>query len=294
MNESDPAMGGVSSSVGSAAPVVIPWARAIRFPGAAGAVPCSSVHPILLESSSRISALIDVLALAGGLLAFEFSAGLVIGILKPEAFPSNGASDEGPPDSGLLLPVLAIRALVTVLIVAVILRKRRQPITSLGVMGKGVFLDTLIGVTAVPFCYLSMMAATLLTFWMFPEMSDQMEENARKIMNLVPRLRPIEFVGFAFLVGFYEELIFRGFWMTRLRRATSSWTISALLTTALFAGLHAFDQTLVAVMNVTILSLLFSALTMLRRSLLPAITAHALFDLSQFLYLLYRAGDSWK
>jgi hypothetical protein len=48
-----------------------------------------------------------------------------------------------------------------------------------------------------------------------------------------------------------------------------------------------------ALVVVAILSLVFSLATIWRRSIIPAIIAHALFDLSQLLLLYVQAGDSW-
>ena len=116
---------------------------------------------------------------------------------------------------------------------------------------------------------------------------------AERIIQMVPRLRPLGFAGVALVISIYEELLFRGFLMTRLRRGTGSWTLAVVLSTAVFTALHAFDQTASALVAVTILSLVFSGVTIWRRSIIPAIVAHALFDLSQFLLLNLQAGDSW-
>jgi len=106
-------------------------------------------------------------------------------------------------------------------------------------------------------------------------------------------LRPAEFVPLTAMIGIYEELVFRGFLMTRLRRGTGSWAVAVALSTVIFTSLHAFDQTHSALVVVAILSLVFSLATIWRRSIIPAIIAHALFDLSQLLLLYVQAGDSW-
>ena len=81
--------------------------------------------------------------------------------------------------------------------------------------------------------------------------------------------------------------------MTRLRRTTGSWTLAVLISTAVFTGLHAIEQTLPALLLITILSLVFSVVTIWRKSIIPAVVAHALFDFSQFLLMSLTAGDSW-
>jgi len=54
------------------------------------------------------------------------------------------------------------------------------------------------------------------------------------------------------------------------------------------------DQVPLALVAVTLLSLVFSVLTIWRRSIVPAIWAHAMFDWSQFMLLYYSAGDAWQ
>ena len=61
----------------------------------------------------------------------------------------------------------------------------------------------------------------------------------------------------------------------------------------IFTVLHAGDQELAALGPITILALVFSVMTIWRKSIVPAIVAHFLFDWSQFLFLYYSAGDNW-
>jgi membrane protease YdiL (CAAX protease family) len=120
-----------------------------------------------------------------------------------------------------------------------------------------------------------------------------MDENVERILELIPNMSLLVFGGVALVIGLYEELLFRGFLMPRLRRWTGSWTIAVLISTALFTALHAFDQTTGALVPIGILSLVFSLVTIWRRSIVPAIIGHFLFDWSQFIGLYVIAGDRW-
>lgn len=193
----------------------------------------------------------------------------------------------------LLLPTLTIRAAGSIAIIAMILAYRRQSAASVGLSRRGLALNCLIGVGATVVAYGLIIFSSIMLWLVWPDLLDQMEENAQRIQDMVPRLHPLGFVGMAAMVGLYEELVFRGFLMTRLRRATGNWIPAVLVSTTIFTALHALDQTQAALVSVTILSLVFSAVTIWRRSLIPAIVAHALFDLSQLLGLYYAAGDSW-
>ena len=154
-------------------------------------------------------------------------------------------------------------------------------------------LDLPIGIVAAAVAYGLTMFTLLTLCLVWPNLPELMEENAEHIFEMVPRLHPMGFAAIAAVIGVYEELVFRGFLMTRLRRATGSWTVAVLVSTAVFTGLHSLDQVSVAVISIAVLSLVFSVVTIWRRSIIPAIVAHTLWNLSQFLYLSATAGDTW-
>ena len=272
----------------------IPFARPIA---------CESVAPppppfseFLLSNESRRSAWEDVGCLALFLLSFEllasgllhlaaeFVLGKPLSPLEKDALQIRQA---------MLLPVISLRALAAIVIIALLARRRGQTAQSVGLSWSGLPLNLTIGLGALVVAY-GLIAVTMQLLWfLWPDMPREMVENARRIMELVPKLGPLEFIPLTAIIGVYEELVFRGFLMTRLRRATGGWTIAVVLSTAVFTALHAFDQTSSALIVVAILSVVFSVVTIWRRSIVPAIIAHALFNLSQLLLLRWQAGDSW-
>ena len=132
---------------------------------------------------------------------------------------------------------------------------------------------------------------TLMAFW--PKLLEQMYENAQLIMAMVPKHHPLVLGLLSMAIAVYEELLFRGFLLPRLRRVTNSWFLAVLISTALFTAPHLVDQLPAAMVPIAILSLVFSVVTIWRRSIVPAIFGHFLFDFAQFLYLYTQAGDSW-
>lgn len=194
----------------------------------------------------------------------------------------------------LLVPTLLIRASFAIFLIALILRVRGQRPGTVGLTREAWGRNTLIGIGATPAVY-GLIYLCFAAVWLIqPDLMDQMTENAGRIIALVPKMSPLSFAGISLVVGVYEELIFRGFLLTRLRRGTGSWTLAVLLSTAIFTALHAVDQTPVALIAVTVLGLSFCLLTIWRRSIVPAIVVHALFDFSQFLGLYVTQGDAWN
>ena len=237
-----------------------------------------------------VGALIVLLAIAS--VAAEVLAITLIGILIGGPFEAFDL-DEDVLGRIALVPVLAFRALATMVVIAAIVRRRRQSALSVGVGRSGFAVNLLLGIAAMGVSYGLIWIWQLFAWYCWPGLIDDMDENVERILELVPNMSLLAFGGVALVIGLYEELFFRGFLMPRLRRCTGSWTFAVLFSTALFTALHAFDQTTGALVPIAILSLVFSLVTIWRRSVVPAIIGHFLFDWSQFIGLYVIAGDRW-
>lgn len=251
---------------------------------------------LLLQQTPR-SAWADIGWLVLFVIAFEFFTAGLVHLVTGFAFGAGASSSETEAleiRQAMLLPTISLRALGAIVIIAALARGRGQSARSVGFSWLEMPLNVVIGLAALLVVY-GLIFVVMPLLWLFwPDVvREEMNENARRIMELVPNLRPAEFVPLTAIIGIYEELVFRGFLMTRLRRGTGSWTVAVALSTVIFTSLHAFDQTRSALVVVAILSLVFSLATIWRRSIIPAIIAHALFDFSQLLLLYVQAGDSW-
>lgn len=258
--------------------------------------PLPRSHEVFLTESTARAVLADVVRLVVYVMAFELLSGVLIGFAL-DSWSGVPADTSEPGDWEVrraLLPArLAVRAIGAVAIVLLILRYRRQRAASVGLQSTGLAMNLLIGIGAAPLVYgLGLLMVMPLQF-LFPNLRGQMEDNVEHIMELVPNLHPLGFAALSILVGVYEEVVFRGFLMTRLRRATGSWPVAVLVSTAVFTALHAGDQVIPALVALTLLSLVFSVLTIWRRSIVPAIVTHSIWNYIQFLLLHYVAGDSW-
>jgi len=253
-----------------------------------------------LERSSPAAAWLDILLLISCLITLELT--LVVATAVGTGFASVDDVAPLPREAQLetepggiesefhrtmLVPLVLVRAAVACGIIWLIVTARKQGGASLGLGRRGWAIDTLIGIAALPFVYGFILLVMLLIFVLVPGLQKQMTENVTRIMNIVPKMPIVLFFLFALAIGFYEELIFRGFLLTRLRRGTNSWIAAVVLSTVAFTLPHALDQTLIALVPVGILSVSFSLLTIWRRSIVPAIVAHWLFNFSQFVLIYY-------
>lgn len=194
----------------------------------------------------------------------------------------------------LFVPTILIRTVGVIGVLALVLRGSGQRFRSVGVHRSSLGINALVGVGATAVSYGLIIILMAIVWLMRPQSLEQMTENAERLMAMIPKLHPLAFLPVAILVGVYEELLFRGFLMTRLRCGTGSWTIAVLVSTGIFTALHAMDQTNVALVAIASLSLVVSIVTIWRRSIVPAVVTHTLFNYSQFLSLYVQAGDSWK
>lgn len=263
----------------------VPMARPV-MPEYVPFVPSPPGDPILLPGLTRSEAWVDLVLAAVLVVGWD----LVIGaVLHAWLYATGSAPLDGewPPElqQRFLVPGLFLRASGIIGIVLLLVRRRGQPLASVGLSRRGWPADVLIGVTALFVLYAIMFLFLLVVAVAWPELMKQLQQNAELLQDLVPPLGWLGFIPLALVIGIYEELLFRGFLMTRLRKATGSWIAAVLLSTALFTVLHAADQTGAALLLILMLSIVFSIMTVWRRSILAAIIAHALFNYSQFLFL---------
>ena len=111
--------------------------------------------------------------------------------------------------------------------------------------------------------------------------ADRAIEDKTRAMAMLGDVPLWAIVPIALFAGFYEEIVFRGFLLGRLRIVfgeTRSGVIAAVLVSSvLFAGGHAY-QGWIGVAQTFAAGACFAAVVAIRRSLWPSIVAHAAID----------------
>ena len=279
----------------SPAPTDIPFARPIQA-DVFMPPPPPRCELMLFDLEPR-TAWADVGWLVLGLLTVELLIGTVVQFVATAvyALPTDGIQAADPATRRVLLFLnLGLRAVGWVGVVLWVHRRRKLTLSYIGLRRDGRVADVGLGLVSVVGIYAFIIAGVFTIRVLWPELYKGFEQNADEIKKVLPKLSLFQFALVSMAVGVYEEVLFRGFLMPRLRRATGSWIFAVLLSSAVFTALHMFDQTPAAMLLIGFLSLAFSVITILRRSILPAIVAHTLFDFSQFVGLYVSAGDSWK
>ena len=111
----------------------------------------------------------------------------------------------------------------------------------------------------------------------------------REVDFLPPALplwfRAVQAVLIAATAGATEEIVVRGYAQTRLEQLKAPTAVIVLLPTTLWGALHVY-QGLGAALAIFCLGLLYAACFHRTRRLWPLILAHALFDMTQLVFIL--------
>jgi membrane protease YdiL (CAAX protease family) len=94
------------------------------------------------------------------------------------------------------------------------------------------------------------------------------------------RLQLFAFLPLALTAGTCEEIVFRGYLLQQFTTLTSSRFAATLVQAALFSFAHGFNQPFAGLVQKFLLGLLFAAVVHRRRSLIPAMVAHVLLDVT--------------
>lgn len=260
----------------------VPLARPVVHPFAIS--PSTKRDPIFLEDEPRLVTLWDIVVLMTFVALLDTTAKYVLANYKEIALHRLTPMEDL---QSLIVPGISTRAGLSLIFVGIIIAFRRQTLRAIGLSFRQFVTNLLIGIGAGVGILLfgHLIIITMTVIW--PEILKEMSKNADELMKLIPNMTTAQSAAFMLMVGTYEEVLFRGFLLPRLRRLTDSWIWATLISTTIFTALHAMDQVGAALVAITGLSLIFSALTIWRRSIVPGIIAHFLFNLVQLLAMNY-------
>ena len=117
---------------------------------------------------------------------------------------------------------------------------------------------------------------------------EQQAEMARQLMELAPA-NGIEIAAWGLLcliVGFSEELIFRGYLQTQSIALLRNLPVAVVLTAVIFGAAHGY-QGLRGIVLISIYGTLFGCITLLRKNLFPGMLAHSWHDFATGMLLAF-------
>ena len=276
------------SSSEDAVPMARPVAPQAVPVGQARAIPSTALGgiepgPMYLGSAARHTVWLDLGVFLGGVLVC-LSALSLLGVLIL-------ALDKNLDERVLQVMLLPVQAAAWITLVALNLKTRGQSAASMGWVRGRLLADVPLGLLAwaSASAIFFLFAGIISIAW--PGGRAEMEANAEALTEMLPPLHPVVMIGLMVVVGFYEELAFRGFLLTRLRRGLGAWWAAVLSSSLLFAVPHMVEQKAIAAIPLFGVGVVFALFTIWRKSLLPAIIGHAVFNSSQLIWLYYYYPD---
>ena len=259
-----------------------PMARPITPPADTPSLP---PDPMLLCKLSRRMAGLDLLALTAVLLTYWIVLGIFLGPADPDE----------PTDADRTVVLLATVGMgaLAILMAVLMTRRRGLRVSTLGLTLRKLSINVGLGLVTAGAAFAVFMLSAEIMCALWPAGYEALRNNPEEVMKHIPRLGPAGAVALTIFVATWEEVAFRGFVLLRLRRITGSWIAAVVLSSAVFAVLHVGMQVPVIVIPVFLLGVLFCAVTIWRRSLIPAILGHFLFNLGQFIGMASQSSD-WQ
>ena len=103
---------------------------------------------------------------------------------------------------------------------------KRIVVRCAGLCSERWWITAAFSIVATVGAYVAMAGVIGAMFLIYRDGCDALQKNPERIAEPIPHLHPPLLCGIGMLVGFYEELIFRGFLLTRLRRLTGSGAVA--------------------------------------------------------------------
>jgi len=190
--------------------------------------------------------------------------------------------------------VLGTASVGTLLIVACFVMMRiagHKPI-SIGWTREDLALNIAIGLGALVATYIVFFSSIFAATFVFPELLTETPAAQEAIEKNFPPMRLYWVLPLTILVAFWEEIVFRGFLLTRLNAIFRRWWLTIVLASAMFGAIHVYEG-LLAVVIISSLALVMGTLFVWRRSLVPSIVLHFLHNLCIFV-LLDTISQTWE
>ncbi len=199
-----------------------------------------------------------------------------------------GAVPRGPALRGADLPWILLRAAAVLLIIAAVLRLDGQSARNIGLERHGLGREllwgvpVLVGTLAVHVTVTTPLAVLLAKAGLA---GDEVSQRVTALSGLAGEVSLWQFGLSMIVVATFEEVVFRGFLLPRVRHLTGRWDLALVVVPLLFGVGHLYEGT-VAVVQAAVLGLCFSAALLWRGHLGSAISAHALFNTLMFTLLV--------
>ncbi|MBI4581700.1 MAG: CPBP family intramembrane metalloprotease [Planctomycetes bacterium] len=173
-----------------------------------------------------------------------------------------------------------------------LVRSAGQRPAAIGWCTRSARVDIAIGLLSALAIYVALITGAVLLVLVRPDLLEETTQAREAIEKTIPRTSIPVMMAMMVFVAVWEEVVFRGFLLTRLQAIVRRWWLAVAIGTVLFAVGHGY-QGPIALVAVGALGVILGVLFVWRRSLLPGIALHAAFNLINLL-VLHTQSETWR
>ena len=170
-------------------------------------------------------------------------------------------------------------ALFSLAAVAIVSARDPAPLAAMGLAARFTARDIGLGLLFIIPCYVANILISSLYVALSKFDVETLAANKMENMDVLGSISLLAVVPVSIFVGIYEEILFRGFLLSRLRAifggagSSAGSTLAVLVSSVLFGAGH-FYQGLLGVMQTTVVGLVLGIVAVRRRSIWACIIAH--------------------
>jgi len=167
----------------------------------------------------------------------------------------------------------------------------QKPVT-IGWRFRPVTDNVAVGLVGLVLTLASRMVLVICAMLLYPPLARELDEAEQAIEQTLPPMNlPVLAAAMTFVV-IWEEVVFRGFLLTRLQAVFKRWWLSIGAGSVLFGLIH-FYQGPLAMILISVMAVILSILFVWRKSLLPCMVLHWLHNVGVLL-LLQVISPHWR
>jgi len=168
--------------------------------------------------------------------------------------------------------------------------KSGQPLESIGFTCGNFALEFGVAMVTVAAMFVSVITVALFATVVAGRSIEELSGPVRHLVAMFGKPSLAEILAVALTAAVAEEIVFRGFLLTRLRIVFGNWPTAIIISAAVFAVPHIW-QGWWAVVQIFPIGLILGVAFVLRRSLVPVMLAHFSFNFCQMMLLRFLADN---